>query len=863
MATFPKIKLHRAIPTALFISLITFSIMGAGGTSSALARGAETPNPQISIANSAYFTSKTITMADGTLIDEYIINGPPTPIPGYETQRRAVTLPKPDYAMGTVTLPVPAFDWSFGCSATSGAMIAAYYDRNGFPNMYTGPTNGGVMPIDSSVWPDWVDGAGKTYGQCPLTASHLGLDGRATRGSIDDYWVAYGSTAPDPYITNHWTEHTYGDAIGDYMRTSQSAFGNSDGSTVFYNYSTKATPLTCAEMAANNITIDGTYGRKLFYETKGYTVTDCYNQKTDNNGGGFTFAMYKAEIDAGRPVMLNLDGHTIVGIGYDDSTNTVYIHDTWDYATHYMTWGGGYGGMNLLSVSIVNFTGGTLPPGAFNKSAPANNATGISFTPTLSWTASSGATLYQYCYDTTNDNDCSSWTSNGAATSVALSGLIPGTTYYWQVRAYNGTAGPTLADAGAFWSFTTGAKPAPFTRTIPANGATGVSLNPTLSWGTSTGATSYTYCYDTTNDNACSNWISNGTSTSKALSGLALNTTYYWHVRAVNSFGTTYADGDSPTVFWSFTTGNKPGAFNKMLPANGANEVSNSPTLSWGASTGATSYEYCYDTTNDNACSSWTSNAAATTTALDGLNASTPYYWQVRAVNDFGTTYANGSAAAFWSFTTSAQPGSFDRTGPANGATGVSLSPTLSWGASTGATSYEYCYDTTNDNACTAWTNNGTSTSKDLSGLALNATYYWHVRALNNFGPTYADGDSATTFWSFTTGDKPGAFNKTQPADGATIVVSAGLSWAASARAASYEYCYGTTNDNSCSGWASNGTATSKTLSGLNPATTYYWQVRALNSFGTTDADGDSATAFWSFTVVPAQKQVYLPVILK
>jgi len=39
---------------------------------------------------------------------------------------------------------------------------------------------------------------------------------------------------------------------------------------------------------------DGTYGRKLFYEARGYTVTDCYNQKTDNNAGGFTFAMYKA-----------------------------------------------------------------------------------------------------------------------------------------------------------------------------------------------------------------------------------------------------------------------------------------------------------------------------------------------------------------------------------------------------------------------------------------------------------------------------------------------------------------------------------------------------------------------------------------
>ena len=100
---------------------------------------------------------------------------------------------------------------------------------------------------------------------------------------------------------------------------------------------------------------DGTYGRKLFYEAKGYTVTDCYSQTTDNKvSGGFSFADFKAQIDANRPVMLNLDGHTIVGVGYDDSTNTVYIHDTWDNNNHTMTWGGSYSGMELLSVSIVN-----------------------------------------------------------------------------------------------------------------------------------------------------------------------------------------------------------------------------------------------------------------------------------------------------------------------------------------------------------------------------------------------------------------------------------------------------------------------------------------------------------------------------
>ncbi len=194
-----------------------------------------------------------------------------------------------------------------------------------------------------------------------------------------------------------------------------------------------------------------------------------------------------------------------------------------------------------------------LPPGAFNKTAPPNGATGLAPDQTLSWGTSSGATAYAYCYDTTNDNACSAWTSTGTSTSVGLKALTPGATYYWQARA-TGPGGTTYANAGAiaFWSFTVTPLPAAFGKSSPANGATGAAANPTLSWGASSGAASYAYCYDTSNDGACSTWTGAGTSTSAALSGLAPGATYYWHARATNAAGTTYANG-SATAFWSFT----------------------------------------------------------------------------------------------------------------------------------------------------------------------------------------------------------------------------------------------------------------------------------------------------------------------
>jgi hypothetical protein len=95
--------------------------------------------------------------------------------------------------------------------------------------------------------------------------------------------------------------------------------------------------------------------------------------------------------------------------------------------------------------------------------------------------------------------------------------------------------------------------PGSFNKNTPSNGVTNQSINPTLSWGTSSGTTTYYYCYDTSNDDACSNWTSNGSSTSINLNGLTYSTTYYWHVRAANSSGTTYSNGSS-TAFWSFTT---------------------------------------------------------------------------------------------------------------------------------------------------------------------------------------------------------------------------------------------------------------------------------------------------------------------
>ncbi len=95
----------------------------------------------------------------------------------------------------------------------------------------------------------------------------------------------------------------------------------------------------------------------------------------------------------------------------------------------------------------------------------------------------------------------------------------------------------------------------------------------------------------------------------------------------------------------------------------------------------------------------------------------------------------------------------------------------------------------------------------------------------------------------------PGAFGKSSPSSGATgQVPRPTLNWAAAAGASEYEYCIDAVNDNACSGsFISAGSGTNVVLSGLSPSTTYYWQVRASNSVGTTYGDA-APSSYWSFT---------------
>jgi hypothetical protein len=392
----------------------------------------------------------------------------------------------------------------------------------------------------------------------------------------------------------------------------------------------------------------------------------------------------------------------------------------------------------------------TTTPGYFVKKEVANGTPDASLTPTLTWGGSNGATQYEYCITITPQTigticpEPGGWQSVGPALSVTPS-LSGKQTYYWQVRAmFNGSY--RYANNNAWWSFTTNASgaPDPFKKISPDDGLPSGTITPTLTWNTSSTATSYEYCLTTTGPACDTGWVNVGNVTSKTLN-LAGAKTYYWQVQAVNGAGPVPADGGS---WWSFTT--PAGAFSKISPTDGLKDMPVNLVLRWNLSSGATSYEYCLTTTGPACDTGWKPAGTGPTFTVVGLLNARIYYWQLRSVYAGGETYADGGT--WWSFTTI--PGYFTKGGVTNGAAGVSLTPTLKWSGSNGAAQYEYCLTTTPQTTGTfcpgGWVVLSPLTATSVTpSLSPTTTYYWQVRSMYNGSYRYA---TNFAWWSFTTG---------------------------------------------------------------------------------------------------------------
>lgn len=585
------------------------------------------------------FIDEVVERDDGSVVVAHIAPLGPPEVLGFKSDVPSVDLRE---AEGSLT-DVPAYDWCYGCSATSAAMLFGYYDRTGYPGMYTGPANGGVCPLNN--YPVW--GAAES----PLSATHEGIDDLSTRGHVDDYWAGYLSHE-DPYF-EHWTEHGYADCTADFMGTSQwENWYNADGSTTFYfSYGNQPLYDYTGGESGTPARRDGCHGMRLFAESRGYTVLYNYNQYIAGYGGnpdGFTYEQFKGEIDTGRPVMIQVDGHSMLGVGYDDP-DTIYVHDTWDHQAHPMAWGGAYGFQELqhYGVTVIRLEPLDGPPEVTTDAASSVEETTTTLNGSLEWDGGSDCE-YRFSYGTAPGSYGVSTTWGGSLSTgdefdEDLTGLDKGETYYFIAEARNGDG----ESSGAERHFTT--KPdAPSGLSATAAGTDSIDLE----WSAGDGAEKTrvqraTEDYPSSPTDGTTVYFDSGVAATD--SGLEPETTYYYRAWSHVEGSDIWSDGH---VDAQATTGSLP---YPEVTTEAATLVTDSSAQlnALLADDGGETCDYRFQHDIDSgepyaSATAWTDGVTIGQTfdeAVSGLDAGTTYYFRAQAQN--GTGIGSGGELSF------------------------------------------------------------------------------------------------------------------------------------------------------------------------------------------------------------------------
>ncbi|MGA9118077.1 MAG: T9SS type A sorting domain-containing protein [Bacteroidota bacterium] len=385
----------------------------------------------------------------------------------------------------------------------------------------------------------------------------------------------------------------------------------------------------------------------------------------------------------------------------------------------------------------------------------------------------------------------------------------------------------------------------------PADNATDIPAPPTLTWNTALTATGYRLQVSTSP--TFSTLViddSTITDTTKQISGLVSQTTYYWRVRTLSLAGGSAFSGSR-----SFTT--LVAAPTLLTPVNATANVPVSARLTWMKSTGAIGYHVQVGTDQTFLSNIVYNDSTITdsTTLATGLANSTTYYWRVRMRNGG----AGGPFSAAWSFTTViAIAPAPSLLSPSNNSLNVPTAMSLRWARSTGAASYRVQVATDSTFATGIVVNDSTivDTTRLVSALSNQARYFWHVNAKNAGGVS-----SYSAVYAFTTAAAaPNSPILTSPADQSSAEpTSLTFMWNAMAGATGYHFQLGTDSTFN-SGLVKNDTSlatNSRAVVGLSIYAKYYWRVRAKNSSGYGPFSGT-----WSFTTampLPAQVQLVSP----
>jgi hypothetical protein len=384
----------------------------------------------------------------------------------------------------------------------------------------------------------------------------------------------------------------------------------------------------------------------------------------------------------------------------------------------------------VTSTATATVTVTAAGPGTPTSPSPANGATGISTTPTLTWNAA-GASSYDVQFGTANPPPTAA--SNLTSPSYRPATLTAGTRYFWRVIARSGGSTST----GAVWSFTTAsATPTAgdvvvYADDVPAgniHGAWRKTADASAAAGTRLETPDAGLAVTSAPLAAPANYVD-------VSFNAAAGTPYALWVRMAATANSKYND----SLWAQFSDALSGGA--PVYPLNSPSGLLlNLATDSTGSSVSGWGWQNrAY----------WLAQPATFTFATSGAHTlriqvredGAAFDQIVLSPSTFLTQSPGGPTGDTTIVPRSGAPGTPMPTTPADGATGVSTTPTLTWSAAN-ATSYDVQFGAANPPPVVS--TGQTTASYITAALSGGTTYFWRIVARNAAGATIGP------IWSFT-----------------------------------------------------------------------------------------------------------------